>query len=273
MKTTKAIVFIEEIPTDGHSPMKFLCDDGQIYFCKYMLSAKKEELDCLIYEVVCHFLLKSLLLPTPNIAFIELIEGVFYEKDIPRNRKYAKPSVICFGSQEVKNANLVSGLELVTDAHSLQTLYNPYDLIRIAIFDLWVDNTDRGKNSNYNLLVSPHENKLKIWAFDHAFTFDGLESLRIFNPKFQPSLYNKLFTTSYFLSIVSHLDPELCHEVALKFIENLEKSVGIIDSIFEQIPQKWQVYPSLKLKIHNFLLDSQRLAIIKELTLKQLSKK
>jgi len=273
MKKIKAIVFIEEIPTDGHSPMKFLCNDGEIYYCKYRVSAKKEELDCLIYEVIGHFLLKSLAIPTPDIALVELIEGVFEKKDIPLNHKYAKPSVICFGSREVKNANLISGLESVVDVHSLQTLYNPYDLLRIAIFDLWIDNADRGKNNNYNLLTSPYENKLKIWAFDHAFTFGGSLNLRIFNPQFKPDIQNKLFTTPYFSSIFSYLNPQKCVEVAIQIIERLANSVSILDSVFDQIPKDWQVYPNLKLKISNFLLDSQRLKVIEELTFKQLLKK
>jgi hypothetical protein len=83
MKTVRTIVFIEEIPTDGHSPMKFLCDDGQIYYCKYRLTSKREELDCLIYEVVNHFLLKALSIPTPEIALVELVEGVLVRKIFP----------------------------------------------------------------------------------------------------------------------------------------------------------------------------------------------
>lgn len=273
MKTVRTIVFIEEIPTDGHSPMKFLCDDGQIYYCKYRLTPKTEELDCLIYEVVCHFLLKALSIPTPQIALVELVEGVFNKNDIPKNQKYAHPSVICFGSQEVKNANLITGLESIVDDASLQMIQNPYDLLKIAIFDLWIDNADRGRNSNFNLLTSPYENKLKFWAFDHAFAFGGLSNLRIFNPKFQPSTFNKLFSTSYFKSIVSRLNPRECNEIAEQMIDILAESVSTLDVAFEHLPFSWQVYPNLKLKMREFLLDSQRLQLIRLLTSKQLFQK
>ncbi len=272
MKTVKTIVFIEEIPTDGHSPMKFICDDGQVYYCKYRLTSKREELDCLIYEVVSNFLLNALSIPTPEIALVELIEGVFNKKDIPRNQKYAQPSVVCFGSQEVKNANLITGLEAVVNEDSLEIIQNPYDLLKIAIFDLWIDNADRGRNNNFNLLTSPHENKLKLWAFDHAFTFGGLSNLRIFNPKFLPNTSDKLFTTPYFKSIISRLNPQNCLAIAQQTIEFLEDSTLTLDAAFEQIPADWQVYPHLKLKMREFLLDSQRLEIIRQLTFKQLSK-
>ena len=71
MKQVKASIFLREIPTDGHSPMKFVCSDNNVYYCKYRVNYKSEELDCLIYEVICHNLLKSLGIPTPDIALVE----------------------------------------------------------------------------------------------------------------------------------------------------------------------------------------------------------
>jgi hypothetical protein len=61
-------LLIAEIPTDGHSPMYFLCDDGNFYYCKYRTQFKRSELDCLVYEMVCHHLLRRLQIPTPDIA-------------------------------------------------------------------------------------------------------------------------------------------------------------------------------------------------------------
>ena len=177
MELLKANIFLEEISTDGHSPMKFICSDSNIYYCKYRVNHKLEELDCLIYEVVCHNLLKLLNIPTPDIALIELLEGTFSEKNLARNRSFAKPGVLCFGSKEIKNSNLITGFELINDVDSLNLIYNPYDLVKIAIFDLWINNIDRGRNENYNLLSSGHKGQLKIWAFDHAFAFGGVNGL------------------------------------------------------------------------------------------------
>ena len=102
MEQVKASIFLGEISTDGHSPMKFICNDGNVYYCKYRVSHKTEELDCLIYEVICHNLLKFLGIPTPDIALVELLDGTFSSKELTRNKNFAKPGVICFGSKEIK---------------------------------------------------------------------------------------------------------------------------------------------------------------------------
>jgi hypothetical protein len=44
---------IEELTTDGHAPVKFICDDGNLYYCKYRKKLRPaEELDLLYYELV-----------------------------------------------------------------------------------------------------------------------------------------------------------------------------------------------------------------------------
>ena len=154
MLLIKTLIILEEIETDGHSPMKFLCSDGEIYYCKYRVSSKIEELDCLIYEVICSRLANFFSIPTPEIAIVELAPNCFTMKDIPRNKKYAKVGQFCFGSKDIKNGNLITGLELVNSLFDLEKIYNPYDLVKIALFDLWIDNDDRGKKQNYNLLTT-----------------------------------------------------------------------------------------------------------------------
>jgi hypothetical protein len=74
IKNVNTVTLLEEIPTDGHSPMKFLCDDGMIYYCKYRsgYSLNAGEIDFLVYEIVCHYLLKGLEIPTPEIALVTL---------------------------------------------------------------------------------------------------------------------------------------------------------------------------------------------------------
>lgn len=81
MKQLQATIFLKELQTDGHSPMKFICSDNHVYYCKYLVNHKLEELDCLDYEVVCHHLLNSFEIPTPDIALVELLEGTFSVKD------------------------------------------------------------------------------------------------------------------------------------------------------------------------------------------------
>ena len=270
MLITKTLIFLEEIETDGHSPMKFLCSDGEIYYCKYRVSPKLEELDCLVYEVICSNLANFFSIPTPEIALVELTTNCFTVKDIPRNKKYAKVGCFCFGSKDIRNANLITGLELVNSPSDLEKIYNPYDLVKIALFDLWIDNDDRGKRQNYNLLTSGFENKLKIWAFDHAFAFGGHNNVRIFTPLKKPSTFDKLPETDYFKEMVRLLDKEKCIEVIENMVEMMNDSVEHLKPVFNTIPKEWLGFDGFQTKIESFLLDKERVLATKQLLINKI---
>jgi len=171
-----------------------------------------------------------------------------------------------------KNSNLVTGLELVNNAESLHVIYNPYDLIKIAVFDLWINNADRGRNENYNLLTSSQNSKLKIWAFNHAFAFGGVNELRIFNSKTKPNIDDKLISTLYFSSLTAQLDLSTCLETISTIVDSFYQLAEAILIAFEEIPSDWKVFPGLKPKIDSFLLDSNRIELVRQLALSQLQK-
>jgi hypothetical protein len=214
-------LLIEEVKTDGHSPMYFLCDDGNYYYCKYRTQFKREELDCLVYEIVCQFLLKRLQIPTPDIALAVIEKDSYDRKKLHKNKLYVHPGIICFASKEAANTALVMGIQSISKKTEANKFENIYDLLKIAMFDLWVENDDRGKGSkeNYNLLlqtirVQNNETgkattKFRWLAFDHAFTFGGVPNLRIFNKTMMPSLTFKLIESQYFKSLKKHFAPSV----------------------------------------------------------------
>lgn len=277
----KTSYLIEEIPTDGHSPLKFMCDDGDIYYCKYRVSHKKQEIDCLIYEVVCNALLQALKIPTPEIAIVEILEGSYSEDDLRRNRPFIKPNILCFGSKEVKNAQLVTELDKISTEQDFKSYENPEDLIRIALFDLWVGNMDRGKGGsdfepgrsyNYNLLTAPHKQKTRIYAFDHGFTFEGENGLRIFNSSFMPNTSNKLFGTQFFQDFANYFSIERMAELIEQFITLIESLdiTSLIAEVFSELPEEWKDFDPLQDKIVNYLTDRQRIETLKDLAGKNL---
>lgn len=147
-------LLLEEIETDGHAPLKFLCSSGDIYYCKYLNDFNKLEINCLAYEVIAHYLLKKLQIPTPEIALIKISDGTLDKSKIKANRRL-KEGNICFGSKEVKLAQELQAIQDFTKV-DFNRLLNPEDVVKIALFDLWVDNTDRGRffenGINYNTL-------------------------------------------------------------------------------------------------------------------------
>ncbi|MEZ4885712.1 MAG: HipA family kinase [Chitinophagales bacterium] len=264
---------IEEIPTDGHSPLKFICTDREIYFCKYRVSPKKIEIDCLVYEAICSILLRKLEIPTPNIAFVEVKAGSYNKEDLIKNKLYTQPGIICFGSKELPNAQLVTELDKISKTEDFEKFENPKDLIRVAIFDLWVGNTDRGKggsnfapgrSNNYNLLTMPFGNKKQIIAFDHGFAFDGEHGLGIFNEKFLPDIKGKLFGTQFFNDILSYITLEERRQIAIAFIEKIQKMDvdAVVSSVYSQLPVDWKRIEGLKDKIIAYLSSGERLEVL-----------
>lgn len=86
LKQVNTELLLEEIKTDGHAPLKFLCDNGVIYYCKHLPTMNRAEINCLAYEVIANYLLQQLAIPTPEIALIEVAEGTLNKSLITKNK-------------------------------------------------------------------------------------------------------------------------------------------------------------------------------------------
>ncbi len=277
------IQFLREIETDGHSPMQFICSDQFIYYLKYRSgkSYDQNELVFLIYEVLCSVLLNRLNIPTPQIALATLKGN--YTDQFKVNKRYAKEGKICFASKEVPNSQLVMDISVVESHAAFLQILNPLDLIRIAIFDLWVDNTDRGKKlisggHNYNLLLKDNYTqssiKHQIMAFDHAFTFGGQKSIVSFSDKMPLSSSNKLPNSAYFDSIIRFIPKDKAIQTLFDFIrkcQNLDISPILLE-LESILPNEWYAINNLNQKIYDFLISPQRWKQIEQVMLKTLQK-
>lgn len=282
----ESIFLYEERETEGHSPMFFNCTDGEDYFCKYRTQLKKEEIDCLVYELVCNKLLVRLGIPTPEIAFVLLTQGSIDLTKLRRNKRYAKPNTICFGSKALPHTELVTGIQTIATKTQLNKFVNPYDLLKIAMFDLWVDNVDRGRNDNYNLLIETIEindeeiisTKKKFgyrWvAFDNAFAFGGEQKIRMFNESMMPSPFQKLIETSYFQDYKKHLAKKVSYNIAENFLSLSPHEIeSIVNNVFEQLPAQWQIPVLLKDRICRFIANPQRIQMVKYITINAIKNK
>ena len=262
--------FIEELDTDGHAPMKFYCDDDRVYYCKYRLNLRKDtELDFLTYEVVAHELLHWLNIPTPLIAFVNLTRDSFNRSQLRRNRSHCAVGTTCFGSQEI-NARILTSLETISTKHDFNKLANPLDLLRIALFDQWVGNADRGKSIdegyNYNLLLTDQEEKQQYVAFDHAFIFGGENQLRIFNPQSFGFQKDSLMGCEYFWSVLRYIPTENCLNAIEQFFVLLQTDEWhtIISDTIAQCGAIWPLPPKMEERINNFLSSPDRLDMLQE---------
>lgn len=103
---------------------------------------------------------------------------------------------------------------MIADKKQFNNLINPQDLVKIAAFDVFVDNTDRGRNENYNMLLQSVDKKSQIVPIDHAFAFGGVHGLRSFNPRWPLSTEEKLVQTPYFQSVVRFFDAKTRLQIA-----------------------------------------------------------
>jgi hypothetical protein len=271
----ETITLIEELQTDGHSPMKFICSDGSMYFVKYRSgkSLDKNEINCLVFEMVCTTLLQKLHIPVPEQALVTINENSYFPNQLVTNRKYIKGGVIAWGSKEITHADLVKEAELIQRKNEFNKLANPGDFIKIALFDIWVDNVDR-HSDNYNLLTKMGNGKLDFIAIDHAFSFGGLKGMKIFNSSSEPSTYKKLMVSQYFNSVVKHIDKSQRLEIAGHFLSLLTQLdiENIINGVFTQIPSQWDINPTLKNRVIEFLQSGKRIKILEQICKQRLQK-
>src|SRR5690606_4525002 len=258
MKIVNTLTLVEEMTTDGHSPLKFLCDDLNIYYCKYRsgVSLNKHEIDCLYYEIICNRLLANVQVPHAEIKLVKIAPNSFKKESLTRHKKFCKPGRLYLGFKEIESADVLQGIMAANSKRDFRKLLNPYDLIKIALFDLWVDNRDRGKSENYNLLLAPTNIGVKIVPFDHAFCFGGIELLRTFNEKIPVSGQDKLITSFYFSKIRQYFERQKACDIVKNFLSLQTHEIEVIISeTYDECPTEWEIPTRLKDRIFTFLTN------------------
>jgi hypothetical protein len=266
-----------ETGSTGHHPVLFRCSDGNIWFCKYVLSGYGEfQTDLLYYELIGTTLLRLLGIPTPDAAFVRITDNSCTADQIPNNANNMVPGVVAFGSKQVPLGDLVDDLLEYRTAADFRKLKNPEDLIRIALFDLWVANMDRGKDlefigrpgvHNFNLLMAPVKGGHQFLAIDHASILGNSLFLRDFRPdNIRTSTDNKLFTTSLFSSICHHLGATRCQAVLDEFFLTSLPSIRPNDlfATLAQAQPHWEYPPAFDARLTDFLWNAERLALVEQ---------
>lgn len=263
-------LLLEEVQTDGHAPLKFICDTGEIYFCKYLKAISRAELNCLAYEIIANYLLKYLNLPTPEIALVKISPDTLIKEKIKFNRRLSTGDV-CFGSREVKFATELHAIQHNIKKKGYDQIENPEDIIRIAFFDLWVMNVDRGRyyedgQINYNLLLAPVENKQKIIAFDHSFIFGGVQQIGTFNPRMGVNARNMLISTPYYQNIIKYVGNDKFHIVVEEFVSLLPSfNQPSLVKLVKKLEHSWDLSYKLDERIISLLTDAEHIKTCRDL--------
>ncbi|WP_140487388.1 HipA family kinase [Flavobacterium sp. GSA192] len=267
----KTEFLLEETKTSGHAPLKFICNDNHLYYCKYLIDFDPNEINCLAYEIVAHYLLKALNIPTPDIALVQVSEGTLDKSKIIKNRRL-RVNHICFGSKGIDPSEEITEFEICTSKRDYNRIQNPEDVVKIALFDLWINNVDRGRfidpGFNYNLLAVRFGNQRKIMAFDHAFVFGGVQQIGVFNSKMPFENQGKFHQSDFYKSFIGYMDEQEVINIVDNFIPLLKIShKEVIDSIILQLTDIWKLTPNLADRIHDYLFCEERIEKVKSVIL------
>jgi hypothetical protein len=255
-----AISIIKEINTDGHSPLLIIADD----FEKYLIKSTRDQMPSyyIINEFLCSYLLKLWEIPVPEFASITLDPSLISENGFSHFHKAHFYRNITFGSKWLDDGIEMAAFIRIQNKVGLRKFKNPFDLIKIGLFDIWVENTDR-KPTNNNILFSTSGNHFTILAIDHAFTFDSV-SYSDLNSRYINNTYNdNILETEIVKDIIAirKKEPDWQQWIAelrdnyYLCIENCKQN---FDEVVRFIPYELRFDSTLSKYIRDFLFNEER---------------
>lgn len=232
MQTLTSIQTASKQYDTGDRPILILCGDMHEYVCKHAMGGNGMNLLC---EYIAASFLKIWELPVPDFAFIKLN----YEHIRPLNISEHLVSKTCFGSRYNRYAQ---ELTLFTDEPDIkkQKAYfdNREQLLKIALFDLWLANEDRNFN-NTNLLIDVKDNYSFI-PIDHG----AILNTRVVNSKISTLTENECLTdTEIFKKLfpIRDFSKNYINELREYFYLCTQQCKTEFREILDQIPLEWDV--------------------------------
>ncbi|MHB8335803.1 MAG: HipA family kinase [Ignavibacteriaceae bacterium] len=258
LSTKIVISVIEEKVGTAHSPLKIISDD----FCEYYLKAPKNQTPelSIIKEFLISYLLNYWSLKTPEVAALKLDRGII-NKPLSAFHNASDFDRTCFGSKVIPiNFEFSSILKLI-NKHDFNRFVNPDDILKLGLFDIWVENDDR-KPSNPNLLLSDETNGFDFYAIDHAFTFSTVKFTDL-DPLFDLgcSFNDSILYTDFSQSVFKYMfkgNPYWFDVVQDYFYLAIKKCQNNYHSIIENIPSDLGFDNVNQIALSNFLFSESR---------------
>ncbi len=175
-----------------------------------------------------------------------------------------REGMVVFGSKEINPVRTVDEFSVLINKRTFNKLLNPEDIIRIALFDLWIKNGDRGRQIdsgyNYNLLIRNKMGKEEILAFDHAFSFGNSQFIGDFSINNQTNFSGNLYQTPFFRSIVKHIEQPKYKQIIRNFVTLLrDDPTETIQETLRQLPPSWKLIDNLQERIIQLLSARKRI--------------
>ena len=217
----------------GEQPLLVECDDMNNYICKYRRSTASGYK--LVSELSGSIFASHWGINTPPIAVVELQSE---HRGMLTDSRY--PYRACFGSRMNQDAVDLTKLSVERVKKSRQ---NIQEIIRLALFDLWLANEDRNSN-NANLLYDVDQHQ--IIAIDHGCLFNTsdygvtpsllTENESIINSEIASHLLRNLEDVSFVEFSLMTL-----HEEIDNMLEYISRCQNEIQNLLSAIPSEWEI--------------------------------
>ena len=206
-----------------------MAEDFEDYACKYDSNNK------LINEYLAHQFLQAWELKVFPAAFVNIkkdhIPDTILSSKI-RVHYFDRPT---FGLQYQNDAidatNILLGLK--NDYYELAKFANRFNLLKIALFDLWLANNDRNHN-NYNILIQSNE----FIPIDHSDIFDGGRLGNELSQLTEEDSLIKSDLTLTFLNGKTKIE-DYVDELMNKFPIFVKSCGDALPIIIENLPDEW----------------------------------
>lgn len=232
----------------GEQPVLVTCSDVNTYVCKYMRSsAAAYKLAC---ELIGARMAKAWQLNTPDAALVKIKpshwEGTSLSHSI---------------SASSLGTRWLDGVIDITPSTYAQVPANTdtlYQLMKIALFDLWIANEDRNAN-NANLMYNVLNNQFVSIDYGCIFNTATFEY-----PLSQLTSTDSILCSDLFIHLTQSIESSIFKQLTERLIMEYDRSIQqcrlIHLEIIEDIPEEWKLpQPVIKDKISQ-LFDKEWVA-------------
>lgn len=241
MQNLTSIKNVEKRYNTGEEPILVSCDDQHSYICKY--SRYSGSANKLVCELLGSIFAKTWRINTPDVAYVKVLS-----QHVPHNMSTTYFSIPVLGSRLQTNVVDITptSIPLVPSTEKLCE-----QLMRIALFDLWLANEDRNAN-NANLMYDIVQQDLIAIDFGCCFntaTFDF--------PLSQLTETDNILCSDLFTHIIRDISKERVLQMAevlltidyMSFIHDCQSDILIADwdedtnseLRVNYIPKQWNV--------------------------------
>ncbi len=220
----------EHMYTTGDIPILVTCTDMSDWICKHGRSSVSP----LVNEIMGSSFADIWDLRTPPIALITVAADHIPRKFAPQLQPiyFNKP---CFGSSRLKEGQVVdkSLLPSFMKPAFRRKILNKKDLLKIALFDIWIGNDDRHHGNSNLILDQTQKGKYYFNVFDHGAIFNT-SSLR------------------YGIQLITENESLITSELATILFGNINNLAEIVDNIVQDFYLCVQVCEQ---ELSNLMLD------------------